>query len=43
MLNPSTVLPRQRVCILLGGAPQAAPRATPTIAALLQPARRQPA
>ena len=44
MLNQSTVLPRQRVCVLLGGGPrQAATRAAPRIAALLRPALRQPA
>jgi hypothetical protein len=43
MLNPSTVLPHQRVCVLLGGPLRAAPRVTPRIAALLRSAQRLPA
>jgi len=43
MLNPSTVLARQRVCVLLGGPREAPPRVAPRIAALLRPPLRRPA
>ena len=43
MLNQSTVLAHRRICILLGGPREPAPRIAPRVAALLRPARRQPA
>lgn len=43
MSNPSTVFPRRRVCVLLGGPQERVPAATPRIAALLRPPPRQAA
>ena len=42
MSNPSTVFPRRRVCVLLGGPHKPVPPPVPRIAALLQASPRQP-
>ena len=43
MSNPSTVFPRRRVCVLLGGRQEPVLPPAPRIAALLRPSSRQPA
>jgi hypothetical protein len=43
MSNPSTVFPRRRVCVLLGGTHEHVPATTPRIAALLRASLQQPA
>lgn len=42
MSNPSTVFPRHRICVLLGGSHDHVPPPAPRIAALLRASSGQP-